>query len=446
MPIVPWLHSPTVPPHWRIQGLESISVSLPEGNYKADRIELQVPVSQMDIDTSHGTGSQTASRPPTPMTINPKGDSTGKEFTLTPEPTVIVGEKTPGNDVSAFASPSMSADGYGDKEVARSLTREQKNIALGQFLSLCLTLFLAGWNDGTTGPLLPRIQEVYKDAQANGFVATLTQNPESKMGILHAAYGLGAFASPLVATQFAQLHRWSFHFLVSLGLAITNTAILIMIFKLKRQDDCLKEAGEIIPETTAEEKEQNKSTFKTVMRTQAVHLLAFFILVYVGVEVTIGGWIVTFIINVRGGGPSSGYISSGFFGGKVILLWVNKTVGERRVMYLYSAICLGLEFVIWFVPSLIGNAVAVAIVGVFLGPMYPIVMNQTSRILPRHILTGSIGWIAGFGQAGSALFPFVTGAIAENHGIKSLQPLLVAMIVFMMSLWALVPRSPLRQD
>ena len=29
------------------------------------------------------------------------------------------------------------------------------------FAAMCSTLFLAGWNDGTTGPLLPRIQEVY---------------------------------------------------------------------------------------------------------------------------------------------------------------------------------------------------------------------------------------------------------------------------------------------
>ncbi|PPQ86680.1 LOW QUALITY PROTEIN: hypothetical protein CVT25_006755 [Psilocybe cyanescens] len=504
--------------------------------------------------------------------------------TLQPlRPTISSDKKTPGSDKgSVIQSASATVgDGYGDKETTRSLTREQKTISLVQFLSLCLTLFLAGWNDGTTGPLLPRFQEVYKvcllasviringqfydcipnfclrmcgalanihltdrigfgkvsmtrkgvlhskelkvsfgqtivfgsvcqviaysiqssappfpvfvlayaingaglalqDAQANGFVATLTDNPESKMGILHAAYGLGAFASPLVATQFAQLRRWSFHFLGSLGIAITNTVVLVVVFKLKRQDgetvlqrekilltfnvslpgpsffvgnlDCLKEAGEHIPEKTAaqEEQDQGNSTFKTVMRTRAVHLLAFFILVYVGVEVTIGGWIVTFIIDVRGGGPSSGYISSGFFGGltvgRVALLWVNKKVGERRVMFIYSMLCLALEFVIWFVPSLVGNAVAVSIVGVLLGPMYPIVMNQTSRILPRRILTGSIGWIAGFGQAGSALFPFVTGAIAERHGIKSLQPLLVAMIVFMMMLWTLVPRAPLRPD
>jgi hypothetical protein len=30
-----------------------------------------------------------------------------------------------------------------------------------QFASLCWTLFLAGWNDGTTGPLLPRMQTHY---------------------------------------------------------------------------------------------------------------------------------------------------------------------------------------------------------------------------------------------------------------------------------------------
>ena len=54
------------------------------------------------------------------------------------------------------------------------------------------------------------------------------------------------------------------------------------------------------------------------MRTKAVHLLALFLVVYIGVEVSIGGWIVTFLMLVRGGGPLSGYVSTGFFGGKSI--------------------------------------------------------------------------------------------------------------------------------
>jgi fucose permease len=82
--------------------------------------------------------------------------------------------------------------------------------------------------------------------------------------------------------------------------------------------------------------------------------MAFFILVYVGVEVTIGGWIVSFIINVRGGGSSSGYVSSGFFGGltvgRVALLWVNKKVGERKVVFIYAALAI---VCVLFLPPII---------------------------------------------------------------------------------------------
>lgn len=66
---------------------------------------------------------------------------------------------------------------------------------------------------------------------------------------------------------------------------------------------------------------------------------------------------------------------------------------------------------------------AVSIIGILLGPIYPIVTNEASRILPQWLLTGTIGWIAGFGQAGLAVFPFMTGALASKVGIKSLQPL-----------------------
>ncbi|KAF8234579.1 MFS general substrate transporter [Tricholoma matsutake] len=405
-------------------------------------------------------------------------------------------------------------------EFAVSPSRKQVKKARIQFITLCWTLFLAGWNDASTGPLLPRIQEVYhvgfavvslifvvactgfisgalanvplseklglgkvpsagslfqavayalqapafpfpmfvicfaingfglavQDAQANGFVASLKDNAETKMGFLHAAYGAGALCAPIVATQFAQARRWSFHYLVSLGIAISNTIMLIAVFRFKTQDECLVEIGQ----AAAEEGTSSESTFRQILSHKTVHLLAFFILVYVGVEVTVGGWIVTFIINVRGGGPSSGYVSTGFFSGlmfgRVALLWVNKTVGERRVLFIYALLAIGLELVVWFVPSLVGDAVAVSLVGMLLGPMYPLAMNHAGRVLPRWLLTGSIGWIAGFGQAGSAVLPFMTGAFSSKFGIRSLQPLLVVMMSLMTVMWALVPRVPRRTD
>ncbi|KAF8155523.1 MFS general substrate transporter [Crassisporium funariophilum] len=399
---------------------------------------------------------------------------------------------------------------------APALTPGQKNAAHLQFVALCWTLFIAGWGDASTGPLLPRIRQVYnvgfaivslifvfacvgfvagalanmyltgrfglgkilvfgclcqvvafaiqaaappfpvfvmayaingmglalQDAQANAFIATMKNNSATKMGILHSIYSLGAFLSPFVATQFAQLTRWSFHYLVTMGMAFSSAVLLTCIFKFKTQDECLAQAGEVIPEKVEGVEE---ATFKEVMTTRAVHLLAIFIFVSVGVGVTIAGWTVTYILDVRGGGPSAGYISSGFFGGvtlgRVALLSVNKKVGEYRVMFIYGTISTSLLFTVWFIPSLIGNAIALSFVGFFSGPMYPIVMNQAGRVLPRRILSGSIGWIAGFGQAGSAVLPFLTGAIASKHGIGSMLPFSVAMMIFTLVLWALVPNK-----
>lgn len=82
-----------------------------------------------------------------------------------------------------------------------------------------------------------------------------------------------------------------------------------------------------------------------------------------------------------------------------------------------------LEVTVWAVPSLIENAVAVSFIGLLMGPMYPILVNHAQNVLPRWLLTGSIGWIAGIGQAGSAILPLITGVLASKFGIGSLQPL-----------------------
>ena len=60
----------------------------------------------------------------------------------------------------------------------------------------------------------------------------------------------------------------------------------------------------------------HEPVFRVRQVLSAVHFLATWAVIYVGVEVTLGGWIVTFIEQKRGGGASAGYTSSGYFGGK----------------------------------------------------------------------------------------------------------------------------------
>jgi hypothetical protein len=52
-------------------------------------------------------------------------------------------------------------DSQADASVVSAPSRKQVKKGWLKFITLCWTLFLTGWSDGTTGPLLPRIQEVY---------------------------------------------------------------------------------------------------------------------------------------------------------------------------------------------------------------------------------------------------------------------------------------------
>ena len=40
-------------------------------------------------------------------------------------------------------------------------TKKEERVARAQFLALCWALFVVGWTDGSTGPLLPKVQTFY---------------------------------------------------------------------------------------------------------------------------------------------------------------------------------------------------------------------------------------------------------------------------------------------
>jgi len=66
-------------------------------------------------------------------------------------------------------------------------------------------------------------------------------------------------------------------------------------------------------------------------------LCALFLLGYVGVEVALGGWIVTYMIRVRHGAPfASGMTAMGFWlgltVGRVVLGFVTPRVGEKTAV------------------------------------------------------------------------------------------------------------------
>lgn len=103
--------------------------------------------------------------------------------------------------------------------------------------------------------------------------------------------------------------------------------------------------------------------------------------------------------------------------------------------------------------------------GFFIGPLYPVGLCVLIQVVPRDIHIGALGmytclptlpphyyietrdlpsntgFSASLGQAGSAAFPFLTGAVASRAGVQVLQPIMVALLVAIAVFWALVPRK-----
>jgi fucose permease len=180
-------------------------------------------------------------------------------------------------------------------------------------------------------------------------------------------------------------------------------------------------------------------------------LCAFFLLGYVGLEVAVGGWIVTFMRRVRDGTPfNAGMVATGFWLGmtigRVVLGFVTPRIGEKRAIAIYLPICMGLELLFWLVPQFYVSAVAVGFLGFFLGPLFPAVVVATTKLLPRHLHVSAVGFAAAFGGSGAALLPFAVGAIAQSKGVEVLQPIALALLVVILALWLLLPRMSKKQE
>ncbi|GAB1519173.1 hypothetical protein RhiTH_002239 [Rhizoctonia solani] len=333
-------------------------------------------------------------------------------------------------------------------------------------ITCCGCMFMNGWNDATTGPLLPIIQSHY----GIGFIVVSMLFVSNCVGYLSAAlvnihlsdrlgFGkvtlLGSVLQILAYAVLAPTPPFPVmcisYAINGFGIGLQNAQANGFVTGIPNNTSAklgLLHAGYEIMGVPAPHGDNasisrtDENAYKMVFGSRAVQLLAFFTWVYVGAEVTVGGWIVTFIIEERGGGASAGINARSC--AAVMGKQEGECIGERRVVYLYSVLAIGLELVIWLVPDIIGNALAVSFIGILLGPMYPIVMKVTSGLVPKRILTGCIGWIASSGQVGSAVFPFMTGALAQKYGVKVLQPMLVGMIGSLILLWTLVPAGPQR--
>ncbi|KAF3017099.1 hypothetical protein E8E14_008284 [Neopestalotiopsis sp. 37M] len=283
----------------------------------------------------------------------------------------------------------------------------------------------------------------------NVFLANL-QNAGTALGMVHGSYGVGGIVGPLIATSMVSNGvLWSMYYLVTLGFSVFNLAFAPWAFWTIEQE-MQDELGLIETNTTQRGAQQLKGMIKA-FRSKVVLLGALFIFAYQGSEVSISGWVISFLITIRNGDPSRvGYVASGFWGGitlgRFFLSPLAARIGEKKFVYGIVAGAAIFELLVWLVPNVIGNAVALAIVGLLLGPVYTGAAVILTRNLSRKEQASGMAVISAFGSSGGALAPFTTGILAQAVGTFVLHPIAIGLFGVMMISWFCIPTPRKRTE
>ncbi|TGO88672.1 hypothetical protein BPOR_0148g00050 [Botrytis porri] len=286
---------------------------------------------------------------------------------------------------------------------------------------------------------------------SNVFAANL-DNGTKMLGFMHGSYGLGGIIAPLVATALVSSGiSWSRYYFIPLGMMVANLVFAGWAFW--DYEDPNEKVLLNLTQPGSKPKFSAKKELGEMLKAAklpAVLIGAIFIFSYQGAEVSISGWVVYFLQQVRGANNNAGYVTSGFWGGitvgRFLLSPIGHKIGERKFVVIVVILSAAFEGIVWGVPNVIGDAVAVSIVGILLGPVYPCAAYVFTRIIPRKYQVSGMSVISALGSSGGAIAPFTTGVLAQSFGNFVLHPIALGLFVVMMLCWFLLPKVEKKDD
>ena len=235
-------------------------------------------------------------------------------------------------------------------------------LALGascQILSHALRAWRAPFPLFTIAFCFACLGQAFQDTHANNFVAGI-RGAHRWLAFIHAMYMAGCLTGPFVATAVAsagETSQWWLFYLFPLCLGVINLAWVLTAFRdtltIKRKPTAPAE-GEAGAEgqVKASRNEGAIRLIKEALGTRSVWLISLFFFFFIGAALTANGWVVEYLVVVRGGNLAQmGYVPAGFNGGAMLgrLLLAEPTyrLGERRMTCLWIALCIAFQLVFW---------------------------------------------------------------------------------------------------
>ncbi|MFL6075937.1 MAG: MFS transporter [Mycobacteriales bacterium] len=252
----------------------------------------------------------------------------------------------------------------------------------------------------------------------------------ARMNRLHAFFGVGALAGPALATWILRFARWPAVWLV-LGLAAVPLTLGFWIVH----------PG---PGTVGAEPApvRRPRLLSQALRRPGVLFGATLLAAYVGVELSLGNWGYSYLIERRGMSDAvAGYVVSGY--------WLGLTLGRFLLSPLANRIgltaaglmasCLtgvvAVTALTWLLPGAGTAAGCFAVLGFLLGPIFPTTMGAVPGLAPPHLVPTAIGIMNAGSVLGGSVLPWLAGTLAQGAGIATLLPYTLALAVIQLTIW-----------
>ena len=298
------------------------------------------------------------------------------------------------------------------------------------FQSVCTTVgCLLLWSrlGGMAGILLG----VFLGGAGYGLLALLSttvvteafpENSGRYVSLACVGFSAGSLLGPVGARPIAAATHWSTPFLI---VAVLGFVGLLMVA-----------ASEFYRSSSIPAKAKEKLPLSQIIRTPGLALIGLGIIVYLGIETATGSFMEAYFNETVGAGPLSALALSLYWG----MMFPTRLAisAYKGTKYPVILVCIALSAAAFvaatLMPTQAAKMVCFALVGLFIGPVYPIMMGTGSSSIPGH--TGTVtGFLSTCFGIGAGLIPPVIGRLIALLGYPTTMVMMAVLTALLFILY-----------
>lgn len=219
-------------------------------------------------------------------------------------------------------------------------------------------------------------------------------------------FSAGSMLGPSIARVIAEASGWNAPF--ALVAALGFVGLLLVFFSEFYRSESLPRVAEA------------KLPLSEILRNPSLVLIGLGIIIYLGIETATGAFMEAYFNETVGAGALSALSLSLYWGMMFpTRLAISAYKGTKYPVILVCILLSAAAFVAaTLMPTQLAKAICFALVGLFLGPVYPIMMGTGSSSMPGH--TGTVtGFLSTCFGIGAGLIPPVIGRLIALLGYSA---------------------------